>query len=62
MLSEIIFGVIAMTMAVGFYAVPVVKLIPILGLKSIPLVVVVLVGIVMMIYGFIESVRNSKEK
>ncbi len=59
MLSDIIFGLIAMTMAVVFYAVPVVKLIPSLGLRVIPLGVVVLIGVAMMVYEFIETIRES---
>lgn len=61
MLSEIIFGVIGMTMAVIFYMVPVVKLVPILGLKSIPLIAVVLIGVGMMIVEFVQTVRASKD-
>jgi len=61
MLSEIIFGLIGMTMAVIFYLVPIVKLVPTLGMRSIPLVVVVLIGVVMMIVEFIQTVRASKD-
>ncbi|HSN39853.1 MAG TPA: hypothetical protein VLT92_06630 [Burkholderiales bacterium] len=62
MLSDIIFGLIAMAMAIVFYAVPVVKLVPILGMKAIPLGIVMLIGVVMMIYEFIETIRESKHK
>ena len=62
MLSDIIFGVIAMAMAIVFYLVPVVKLIPILQWKSIPLVVVILIGVVMMVVEFIQTVRASKDE
>ena len=62
MLSDIIFGVIAMTVAVVFYLVPIVKLVPILGFRSIPLAVVVLIGVVMMVYEFYETVRDSKKE
>ena len=61
MLSDIIFGLIAMTMAVVFYLVPIVKLFPTLGAKTIPLAVVVLIGVAMMIYEFIETVRAGKD-
>lgn len=61
MLSEIIFGLIGMTVAIFFFAVPVVKLAPSLGLKVIPLVVVVLIGVAMMVYEFIETVRKSRD-
>ncbi|TRZ67571.1 MAG: hypothetical protein D4S02_04950 [Rhodocyclaceae bacterium] len=61
MLSEIIFGLIAMTVAIIFYLIPVVKLAPTLGMRVIPLVVVVLVGVVMMIVEFVQTVRASKD-
>ena len=61
MLSEIIFGLIGMTMAAAFYLVPIVKLVPILGAKSIPLVIVVLIGVVMMIVEFVQTVRAAKD-
>jgi hypothetical protein len=62
MLSDIIFGLIAMTLAIAFYTIPVVKLIPTLGFKTIPLAVVILIGIGMMVYEFIETIRASKDK
>jgi hypothetical protein len=62
MLSDIIFGLVGMTLAIAFYAIPVVKLIPTLGLKTVPLGVVVLIGVAMMIYEFIETIRASKDK
>ena len=61
MLSDIIFGLIAMTMAVVFYLVPIVKLVPSLGFKAIPLAVVVLIGVAMMIYEFTETVRAGRD-
>lgn len=61
MLSDIVFGVIGMTMAIAFFAVPVVKLAPTLGLKVIPLIIVVLVGVVMMMVEFIQTVRASRK-
>ena len=61
MLSDIIFGLIAMTMAIAFFVVPVVKLAPTLGMRVIPLIVVVLIGVVMMIVEFIQTIRESKE-
>ena len=62
MLSDIIFGLVAMTMAVVFYLVPIVKLAPLLGLRSIPLVVVVLIGVAMMIVEFVQTVRAGREE
>lgn len=61
MLSEIIFGLIGMTMAIVFYLVPIFKLVPNLGARSIPLVVVVLIGVVMMIVEFVQTVRAAKD-
>lgn len=61
MLSDIIFGLIAMTVAVVFYLVPVVKLAPTLGFKVIPLIVVVLIGVAMMVVEFVQTVRASKD-
>lgn len=60
MLSDIIFGLIAMAMAIVFYLVPIIKLMPSLGLRSIPLVAVVLIGVAMMIVEFVQTVRASK--
>jgi hypothetical protein len=62
MLSEIIFGLIGMTMAIVFYLVPIFKLVPSLGSKSIPLVIVVLIGVGMMIVEFVQTVRASKQE
>jgi hypothetical protein len=61
MLSEIIFGLIGMTMATVFYMVPIVKLVPTLGTRSIPLVIVVLIGVVMMVVEFVQTVRAAKD-
>ena len=61
MLSDIIFGVIAMTIAIVFYLVPIVKLVPILHWKSIPLIVVILIGVTMMIVEFVQTIRASKK-
>ena len=61
MLSDIIFGLIAMTLAIVFYLVPIVKLVPILGWKSIPLGAVILIGVTMMIVEFVQTIRASKK-
>ena len=61
MLSRIVFGLIAIAMAVAFLAVPVAKLLPALGSRAFPLLIVILIGIVMMVYEFIETVRDSKD-
>jgi hypothetical protein len=62
MLSDIFFGLIAMAVAVIFYLVPIVKLVPTLGTKAIPLAIVVLIGVGMMVYEFIETVRASRDQ
>jgi hypothetical protein len=61
MLSEIIFGLIAMTVAIVFYLVPIIKLVPSLGFNALPLAIVVLIGVAMMIVDFIQTVRASRE-
>ena len=61
MLSDIIFGVIAMSLAIVFYLVPIVKLVPILHWKSIPLAVVILIGVVMMVVEFVQTIREGKK-
>ncbi|OGA16193.1 MAG: hypothetical protein A3G25_12815 [Betaproteobacteria bacterium RIFCSPLOWO2_12_FULL_63_13] len=60
MISEIIFGLIGMTMALAFFAVPILKLAPALGFRAIPLIVVILIGVVMMVVEFIQTVRASR--
>jgi hypothetical protein len=62
MLSDIIFGLIAMAMAIVFYLVPIVKLVPILHARSIPLVIVIMIGVVMMVVEFVQTVRASKDE
>lgn len=62
MLSEIVFGLIGMTVAMVFFSVPVLKLAPVLGWKVIPLIVVVLIGVAMMVYEFFETVRDSRDE
>ena len=60
MLSDIIFGLIGMAMAIAFFLVPIVKLVPSLGFRAIPLVAVILVGVVMMIVEYVQTVRASR--
>ena len=60
MLSDIIFGLIGMAMAIAFFLVPIVKLVPSLGYRAIPLVGVILVGVVMMIVEYVQTVRASR--
>jgi len=62
MLSDIIFGLIGMAMAIAFFLVPIVKLVPSLGYRSIPLVGVILIGVVMMIVEYVQTVRASRNE
>jgi hypothetical protein len=62
MISEIIFSLIGAILAIAFYMVPIVKLVPLLGARSIPLVIVILIGVVMMIVEFVQTVRASKDE
>jgi formate hydrogenlyase subunit 3/multisubunit Na+/H+ antiporter MnhD subunit len=55
MFAKIVMGLIAMAMALAFFAVPVIKL------KEPALIIVILIGVAMMVYNFIEVVRE-KEK
>jgi len=55
MIAKIVMGVIAVGMALAFFAVPIVKL------RSPALIVVILIGVVMMVYNFIEVVREKDE-
>lgn len=55
MFAKIIMGVIALGMAIAFFAVPIVKL------KDPALIIVVLVGVAMMVYNFVEVVREKDE-
>ena len=61
MLSDIIFGLIGMAMAIAFFLVPIVKLVPILGYRAIPLVGVILIGVVMMVVEYVQTVRESRK-
>lgn len=55
MIAKIVMGLIALLMALAFFLVPIVKL------KSPALVIVVLIGVAMMVYDFIEVVRSKDE-
>ena len=55
MIAKIVTGIIAMAMALAFYAVPVIKL------KSPALIIVILIGVAMMVYNFIEVVREKDD-
>lgn len=55
MIAKILMGVIAIGMAVAFFAVPIVKL------KDPALIIVVVIGVAMMIYNFVEVLREKDE-
>lgn len=55
MIAKIVMGLIALSMAIAFFAVPIVKL------KDPALVIVVLIGVAMMVYNFIEVVREKDD-
>ena len=55
MIAKIVTGLIAMVMALAFYSVPVLKL------KSPALIIVILIGVVMMVWNFIEVVREKDD-
>ncbi len=55
MIAKIIMGLVAMGMALAFFAVPVIKL------KEPALVIVILIGVAMMVYNFIEVVREKDD-
>jgi hypothetical protein len=49
-------GLIAMAMALAFYAVPAVKL------KDPAMIIIILIGVAAMIYSFIEFVREKDDE
>lgn len=55
MIAKIVTGLIALGMALAFFAVPVLKL------KSPALIIVILIGVAMMVYNFIEVVRSKDD-
>ena len=55
MIAKIVMGLIALLMALAFFLVPIVKL------KSPALAIVVLIGVAMMVYDFIEVVRSKDD-
>ncbi|MGE3450408.1 MAG: hypothetical protein AB7I06_03270 [Burkholderiales bacterium] len=55
LIAKIVMGLIALLMALAFFLVPIIKL------KSPALVIVVLIGVAMMVYDFIEVVRSKDD-
>lgn len=54
-IAKIVMGLIALTLAVAFFAPPAIKL------KDPALIVVLLIGVAAMVYNFIEVVREKDE-
>lgn len=54
-IARIVMGVIALILALAFFAVPAIKL------KDPALIVVMLIGVAAMVYNFIEVVRESDD-
>lgn len=55
MLLKIVLGLIAMAIALAFYAIPIIKL------QKPALVIVVLIGVAMMVRDFIDMVREKDD-
>lgn len=53
MISKLILGLIGLVLAIGFFAVPIFKL------RETALIVVVLIGVAMAVYEFVESLREE---
>ncbi len=53
--AKIVMGLIALALAIGFFAPPAVKL------KDPAMIVVILIGVAMMVYNFIEVVRSKDD-
>jgi formate hydrogenlyase subunit 3/multisubunit Na+/H+ antiporter MnhD subunit len=55
MIAKIVMGLVAMCMALAFFAVPVLKL------KDPAMIIVILIGVAMMVWNFIEVVREKDD-
>jgi hypothetical protein len=55
-IAKIVMGVIALTMALAFFAAPAIKL------KDPAMIIVLLIGVAAMVYNFIEVVREKDDK
>lgn len=53
MISKFIFGLVGLVLVIGFLAVPIVKL------RETALIIVVLIGMAMAVYEFIETLKNK---
>lgn len=53
--AKIVMGVIALVMALSFFAAPAIKL------KDPAMIIVILIGVVAMVYNFVEVVREKDE-
>lgn len=54
-IAKIVMGLIALTMALSFFAPPAIKL------KDPAMIIVLLIGVVAMVYNFIEVVREKDD-
>lgn len=54
--STVVMGVVAIGLAIAFFAVPVIKL------KDPAMIVVILIGVAAMVYNFIEVLRDDDGK
>lgn len=54
--AKIVMALIASAMAIAFYAPPVIKL------KSVAMTIVILIGVVAMVFSFIDFVREKDEE
>jgi len=52
-ISKFIFGLVGLVLVIGFLAVPIVKL------RETALIIVVLIGMAMAVYEFIETLKNK---
>ena len=55
MIAKIVMGLVALTMALAFFSVPILKL------KDPAMIIVILIGVVMMVVNFIEVVREKDD-
>jgi 4-hydroxybenzoate polyprenyltransferase len=55
-IAKIVMGVVALMMALAFFAPPVIKL------KDPAMIIIILIGVAAMIYNFIEVVREKDDK
>ncbi len=52
-ISKIVMGIIALALAIAFFAVPVIKI------KNVAMTIIILIGVVAMIVSFVQAVREK---